>query len=141
MTDDLDTLRPEVREAVEHCDRNFALAPYNGHRANWPLLRAELLRMHESAVGGYEDGWHALRNERDALKAELAALKVRTQWRQISTAPKDGTFILVLDADGEVRYAQWNKPGWWCGHDCYGNDEFVEDPTHWMPLPPPQGEE
>lgn len=40
---DLDTLRPEVREAVEHCDRNFALAPYNGHRANWPLIRAELL--------------------------------------------------------------------------------------------------
>jgi uncharacterized protein (DUF3084 family) len=74
MTDDLDNLRPEVREAVEHCDRNFALAPYNGHRANWPAIRAVLRRLSRE-----NDEWQTrclqFQTERDKARAELDALR------------------------------------------------------------------
>lgn len=35
---------------------------------------AEIAELHKSAMGGYEDGWHALRNERDALRYLCAAV-------------------------------------------------------------------
>ena len=34
-------------------------------------LQARIAQLEESAIGGYEDGWHALRNERDALRARI----------------------------------------------------------------------
>ena len=34
-------------------------------------LQARIVQLEESAIGGYEDGWHALRNERDALRARI----------------------------------------------------------------------
>lgn len=50
------------------------------------VVRAELLRLarenaelHNSALGGYEDGWHALRGERDVLKAELAQYRATNE--------------------------------------------------------------
>lgn len=75
---DLDTLRPEVQAAMRTMDGQAG-----GNRDDaYDVIEAELLRLagenaqlHESAQGGYEDGWHALRNERDTLRAELAALK------------------------------------------------------------------
>lgn len=128
MTDSLDTPRPEAREAVHELDGKA----YPGSRTceHWQTVRAELLRLQSTE------------SRAERAEAELAALKARIQWRPLSTAPTDGTCILVSDADGDVRQAKWDKPGWWCGYDCYGNDAFVERPTHWMPLPPPpKGEE
>lgn len=54
------------------------------------------------------------------------------RWQPISTAPKDGTFILAFD--GEVRVMIWSlffRRGWISGNA----DE--REPTHWMPLPEP----
>ena len=66
-----------------------------------------------------------------------------SEWQDISTAPKDGTWVLVWGAfDREmpqVHFAAFNKgTGYWL--DTYG---LQEDPwvgnaigaTHWMPLP------
>ena len=67
------------------------------------------------------------------------------RWQPIETAPKDGTRILVpypifdpgnLTASPdryEIIVVHWREVGWvsdgaWMLH---------EDPTHWMPLPPP----
>jgi hypothetical protein len=59
------------------------------------------------------------------------------KWQPISTAPKDGTRILIFEADddtGTVRVSRWRNdtipPGWaGSGH-----------PSHWLPLPlPPNG--
>lgn len=79
-----------------------------------------------------------------------------SEWQDISTAPKDGTEVLIWcsHCDSQILAV------WGCAnHNCYDNccaeaggedapmwrDTFglndIEDnwhrPTHWMPLPPP----
>jgi hypothetical protein len=59
------------------------------------------------------------------------------QWREIATAPKDGTRVLVMweywSADPFVAYF---KHGRWNGEVALS--ECSDDgPTHWMPLPAP----
>lgn len=57
-------------------------------------------------------------------------------WQPIETAPKDGTEILVY-APGFCQTALWESytfsEGW--VNDSSGN--WLNDPTHWMPLPEP----
>lgn len=90
------TLPKDVAEAMALLDSYWPGIP----DAAWVDVRAHLLslarenaELHKSALGGHEDGRHALRNERDALKAELAKLKARiaeapvvTVCRQIDTS-------------------------------------------------------
>lgn len=67
------------------------------------------------------------------------------EWRPVSTAPKDGSNVLLCVA-GHVTVGGWltradqgvddDDPrivpeGWWT-LDCYD-----KEPTHWMPLPAP----
>ena len=55
-------------------------------------------------------------------------------WRPISTAPKDGTPVLgwwgteCIIVDWCVVLERWGST-----HD--GEDMFLPEPTHWMPLP------
>ena len=55
-------------------------------------------------------------------------------WRPIATAPKDGTAILgwwfneCMIVDWCVVVERWGST-----HD--GEDMFLPEPTHWMPLP------
>ena len=66
-------------------------------------------------------------------------------WQPISTAPRDGTYILLAGSSGYgttplrvavCRYASTFRPlNPWVNH---ANDAFSdggEAPTHWMPLP------
>ena len=78
------------------------------------------------------------------------------EWQDISTAPKDGTHIIVFNGDGDKRFytepnaigiVKWDNNGFtlssgenaiygWMAVDCCdGVTQY--DPTHWMPLPPP----
>lgn len=58
------------------------------------------------------------------------------QWREIATAPKDGTPVLLYKrGHGAVQ-------GWWSSGDAFLMPHWstmsnLFDPTHWMPLPAP----
>jgi len=76
-----------------------------------------------------------------------------SEWRDISTAPKDGTAIwLLVDGHqyiGYCRPADWlnKKESWFLKatflrrennpDEIYGCYAFDTAPTHWMPLPEP----
>lgn len=55
-------------------------------------------------------------------------------WRSMETAPKDGTAILGWWG-GECIIVDWCVvvERWGSTHD--GEDTFLPEPTHWMPLP------
>ena len=67
-------------------------------------------------------------------------------WQPISTAPKDGTRILVWNGSyaSAVVYAHnlyKNEDGWWLEDDGEQWDAFLySEPTHWMPMPNPPKE-
>jgi hypothetical protein len=59
-----------------------------------------------------------------------------TQWSSIASAPKDGTVILVWDADNEDIFivSYYQEAGTWPWRD---NQYSARRPTHWMPMPTP----
>lgn len=58
------------------------------------------------------------------------------QWRDISTAPKDGTNILAHE-DGATTVVYWDdERGSWL-HPYKGGKTTWPKLTHWMPLPEP----
>lgn len=67
-----------------------------------------------------------------ALRAALATLEA-TSWRDIASAPKNQTYILLW-CGGEINVAQWYV---WCDSTAYWYPCPWKDPTHWMPLPAP----
>ncbi len=72
----------------------------------------------------------------DAPSASLAG------WRDIATAPKNGTRILGAHCDAAI-VVSWcaertvdAKPGWGDGETDYYGFVYTYPVTHWMPLPP-----
>lgn len=81
-------------------------------------------------------------------RADIEALiwqNEQYQWQPIESAPKDGTFIMLIMAGNNPHSNEPYIPAIlrWLS-DRWGDDDTDEDwsnwkPTHWMPLPqPPQ---
>ncbi|QBJ80485.1 hypothetical protein [Aquitalea sp. USM4] len=75
----------------------------------------------------------------DAMCANCLAAKDSasppTGWQDISTAPKDGTDVLLSMPYGmPPRVAGYFKDGW---YSFDRPDDEIKDPSHWMPLPIP----
>jgi Lar family restriction alleviation protein len=107
------------------------------------------------AQGGLdEDGEYAIvlwntRPIEDALRAELDELRERYRWRDMASAPKDGTFILIRHKD-TIDKAWWGRcfnpcvgrtyPAWMIygmESEEYGTYQTIDKPLGWMPLPEP----
>ena len=62
------------------------------------------------------------------------------KWQLIETAPKDGTLILIYcpeelyENTHTASHGQGNK---WLSNGCVDGWMTFDDPSHWMPLPPP----
>lgn len=81
----------------------------------------------------------------EKLQAELAALKAAQEWRGMESAPKDGTWVLVIDSEyGDhggafvARYTEAFSGSWLINTS---HVPHVVYPTHWMPLPTPPQEQ
>lgn len=67
-----------------------------------------------------------------------------SEWRDISTAPKDEEVLLFESVNGD--FATWWVGRWyWPDHDePYWTDTFdlkrAGNPSHWQPLPAPPSE-
>jgi hypothetical protein len=88
----------------------------------------------------------AMAEEIEELRAEVRRLREALTWQPIETAPKDGTWVIVLMRNGQVWKASWGRDRQnelhWCTHVLSPADRVV---THWMPLPapaptPPEGQ-
>ena len=65
-------------------------------------------------------------------------------WQDISTAPRDGTFVLLYDdrfkhSEASYLIAHWHTPlEEWAGRpNSKGRFPLWGEATHWMPLPVP----
>ena len=61
-------------------------------------------------------------------------------WQPIETAPKDGTYILLIGTQAGLPDKRWIAPvtGHWSTNRTWHCDSFnLNNPTHWMPLPEP----
>ena len=63
------------------------------------------------------------------------------EWQPISSAPKDGTQVLLWQKGegqfiGEYTFNQWWTDAEWA-NDIEGHFLPRCSPTHWQPLPPP----
>jgi uncharacterized protein DUF551 len=70
-------------------------------------------------------------------------MKDPSLWRSITSAPQDGTEVLVF-VNGHVAVAIWTEGRWQAivagqrVSDAAGGVD-LSTPTHWRPLPPPPG--
>ena len=68
------------------------------------------------------------------------ACALETQWNPISSAPKDGRWIMICRAGhDEVLLSYWHRlhGAWWGQGGTAGTWEKWEKATHWKPLPSP----
>jgi hypothetical protein len=74
------------------------------------------------------------------LRRALFQLDSLSGWRDIATAPKDGTRVLLFNP-GEPPY---QCVGCWLNNTTGGgwvSSEWDVEPSHWQPLPPPPEEQ
>lgn len=104
--------------------------------------------------GGDKDGWGFVHYFIDHLNTRALASPSLTAgaWQDISTAPKDGTHVLVCDqSDPSFPFSQrpptvahWFGPpdlpglrsGGWYLSVSYNEQPRLQGLTHWQPLPP-----
>lgn len=114
-------------------------------RAELKKLANEVLHPHPTQTIAAPDARHK------ALAQSVLALLDDTSpaqrgWREIASAPKDGTWIIGLSkryGGTEIDRVCWGvtRGGYetWCTRE--GNYPLPSSITHWMPLPLPPNEE
>lgn len=63
------------------------------------------------------------------------------KWQPIETAPRDGSWILGLLANGDVRRIRSDEyylPCWTTGefYPSMNREPVIVRPTYWIPIPP-----
>lgn len=73
-----------------------------------------------------------------ALKAAIALMRGQS-WQPISTAPRDGSEVLISNFGRSVVVASYERDyGGWCYRwHPYDGPSVYGDATHWQPLPTP----
>jgi hypothetical protein len=97
-----------------------------------------------AALDRYEEdsaAWHGDLSNEEIVDCVLFAAFPELDWQPITTAPADGSPILVGAEGVTPDLAWWAASVWFTGWCCGGQraDMYGPDftPTHWMPLPSP----
>jgi hypothetical protein len=101
---------------------------------DWRILRERKWDWHDQnlTVRPFVD---SLMTRLASVSRRLAALEGE-KWQPIETAPKDGTKLLLVCADGWYFVGQWSDRA--NGHMNWNDGEYTfGNLTHWQPLPPP----
>jgi hypothetical protein len=73
-----------------------------------------------------------------ALAPLIAEWSAERQWQPIATAPKDGTWVLVMTTHWpHAEVSHWGNTFSSVETFAWTNDEYTCKPTHWQPLPSP----
>ncbi|HEX7324286.1 MAG TPA: hypothetical protein VF292_02890 [Rhodanobacteraceae bacterium] len=149
---------PELSERLGKPDPVFAAWRGRQNKKSWVHLDLSALRI------GYELGLRAVNAEclelrkhnaalaacwskavdrAEAVEAKVATLtqqpaEAQPAWRDIATAPKDGTVIWAFNGEqGRMRWIEGAEYALWIYDDELLSDACPEpdQPTHWMPLP------
>jgi hypothetical protein len=100
-----------------------------------------------SGVEDLEPSWDELpEDHRERMIRAMRTALADTGWRDISTAPKDGTKFLALGETGYsvafYRYEEWRKKRYFTvAHGEFYQSGAKFKPIYWMPLPPLTREE
>lgn len=148
MTAQQDDRTPVSREAAQEPQSS---AEYHQQRGvAWDIVDEALIAYREFMLDDDYDAMTALKKicdrmeERRALYAPAPTAQ-EEGWREIGSAPKDGTPFLAWcpivvglgdsDAtpDAEIRVLWWEARGQFTSDRDLGDEAF----THWMPLPEP----
>lgn len=73
-----------------------------------------------------------------AKAAATLAHHAPSGWQPISTAPRDGSAVLIFSPDArtpQLCIASWCEDGWYDVWDDITGTPIDADPTHWLPLP------
>lgn len=104
------------------------------------LIEPILERMHRFAPAS-DDGY-AIDSWAEEIAEALSLVRASQPsegWQDISTAPKDGTHILVSREPMLTTSVHWFDDSWQLSVNYIGDhSDYVEhwgQPTHWMPLP------
>lgn len=110
-------------------------------RKTWNEVEAALAALppagDDAVLDSYAEENQRLSDQLEAAIATLSQERAAIGWRDISTAPKDGTGILLTDARTKdwTQIAAWDEPhqGWQADDSpaIWHRAMF----THWMPLP------
>jgi hypothetical protein len=147
---------PETElELLKEIERlKVALQPPSEKRK--PSVDVDLLHLEKIIYTVMEENQKAVKNGFIQQTNAMAIAKflhsqghLNQGWRDIESAPKDGTAVLMTGII-PVTNQKWVNQGWWdedengfydwgeCESDYHGNGK--QSPTHWMPLPTPPSE-
>jgi hypothetical protein len=101
--------------------------------------RARIVEGLSEFVDGLADEWievQALVEDYERQITELAlGAGPQAGWRDIATAPKDGTMIMVSEPSMPIQ--RHRIVVWWVHRWLTVPGRITVRPTHWMPLPNP----
>lgn len=139
LLDEIAALRARLAAAEKERDEALRDAIEFAQTVDAGIVRdEEYLRLHREKMEQYD---RRVAAEARAEKAE--AERDAACWQPIETAPRDGT-LMDLWAGERIANCAWNTPS-----NCWAERigagfggrhwAVVNDPTHWMPLPPAPG--
>lgn len=73
-----------------------------------------------------------------ADRLESLSTQAGEGWRDIATAPKDGSYILASDGERDgCAVVRWDCDGWVYAWHEYDGPMQMHSASHWRPLPSP----